>query len=146
MLRKLSYGAPGLALGIPAIPLLVYLPVLYADNLGLGLTAVGLTIFTARLVDVVTDPVIGIYCNQFGQPRSEKANYGCWLHNKRGFHNFSSISKPNFNYPIFTSMALSLVPRLDDNQYTLSDLGFRIWEKITKIALKLPLLEKYLSW
>ena len=27
MLRKLSYGAPGLALGIPAIPLLVYLPV-----------------------------------------------------------------------------------------------------------------------
>ena len=68
MLRKLSYGAPGLALGIPAIPLLVYLPVLYADNLGLGLTAVGLTIFIARLVDVVTDPVIGIYCNQFDNP------------------------------------------------------------------------------
>ncbi|PPR65536.1 MAG: putative symporter YjmB [Alphaproteobacteria bacterium MarineAlpha3_Bin7] len=68
MLRKLSYGAPGLALGIPAIPLLVYLPVLYADNLGLGLTAVGLTIFIARLVDVVTDPIIGIYCNQFDNP------------------------------------------------------------------------------
>ena len=72
MLRKLSYGAPGLALGIPAIPLLVYLPVLYADNLGLGLTAVGLTMFIARLVDVVTDPIIGIYCNQFDNPKGRR--------------------------------------------------------------------------
>ena len=53
----LLYGLPGLPLAILGIPLYVYLPPFYAEQLGVG--AVGLLLLAARLWDVVTDPVVG---------------------------------------------------------------------------------------
>lgn len=58
--RDVRYGAAGLALGMPTIPLLVHLPAVYAVGLGLGLTATGTALFVARALDVVSDPLIGI--------------------------------------------------------------------------------------
>jgi glycoside/pentoside/hexuronide:cation symporter, GPH family len=61
--RNLRYGGAGFALGLPTIPLLVHLPALYAEHIGLGLTATGLALFVARLFDIVTDPLIGVAAN-----------------------------------------------------------------------------------
>jgi len=58
--RDVRYGAAGLALGMPTIPLLVYLPAVYAEGLGLGLAATGMALFAARVLDVISDPLIGI--------------------------------------------------------------------------------------
>ena len=55
----LAYGALGLPLAALNLPLYVYLPAFYAEEIGLGLTTVGLVLFAARLLDTMTDPVIG---------------------------------------------------------------------------------------
>ena len=57
--HNIRYGSAAFVLGIPAIPLLVMLPPLYADTLGLGLTSTGIALFLARSFDVLSDPVIG---------------------------------------------------------------------------------------
>ena len=54
------YALPAFAFAIPTIPVYVYLPTLYAQELGLGLTATGLVLLLARGLDVLTDPPIGI--------------------------------------------------------------------------------------
>ena len=58
--RNVRYGAPAFALGMPTLPLLIYLPAIYAEQVGLGLTVTGIAIFIARLFDIITDPIIGI--------------------------------------------------------------------------------------
>ncbi len=56
-----SYAAPATPLALVGLPLAVYLPAIYADADGFGLTLglVGLMITLSRLTDVVTDPLIG---------------------------------------------------------------------------------------
>lgn len=56
----LVYGLPALALAIPTIPVYVQLPSFYATEIGLSLGAVGGALLAARLLDVVTDPLIGV--------------------------------------------------------------------------------------
>jgi len=57
--RLLAYGALGFPLAALNLPLYVYLPPFYAKELGLGLATVGTVLFAARLLDTVTDPLIG---------------------------------------------------------------------------------------
>ena len=54
-----AYGALGLPLAALNLPLYIYLPTFYARDIGLGLATVGFVLFLARLLDTVTDPVIG---------------------------------------------------------------------------------------
>ncbi len=55
----LAYGALALPLAALNLPLYVFLPTFWASELGVGLTAVGVALLAARLLDVVTDPLIG---------------------------------------------------------------------------------------
>ena len=50
------------------MPLYVYLPAFYAEDLGLGFAAVGVVLLVARLSDVVTDPLIGFLSDRFATP------------------------------------------------------------------------------
>lgn len=59
------YALPAFAFAMPTIPVYVYLPALYAQDYGLGLTTVGLALLLARALDVVTDPPIGIVSDRF---------------------------------------------------------------------------------
>ncbi len=56
-----SYGAPSQPLAMIALPLAVYLPAVYADSEGFGLSLgfVALVLALSRVFDGVTDPVIG---------------------------------------------------------------------------------------
>ena len=56
-----SYGAPALPLSMTTLPLAVYLPAVYADAEGFGLSLgfVSLMLMVTRVFDGVTDPVIG---------------------------------------------------------------------------------------
>ena len=56
-----SYGAPAVPLALVGLPMAVYLPPLYSDSEGFGLSLVlvGLIITLSRFTDVITDPVIG---------------------------------------------------------------------------------------
>ncbi|PKR50509.1 MFS transporter [Thalassospira marina] len=55
----LCYAAPALAAAIPTIPAHILLPSLYGDTLGLGLTLTGILFFIIRLIDMLTDPLVG---------------------------------------------------------------------------------------
>lgn len=61
--RVLAYGSVGLPLAMMGIPLYVYLPPLYAQQLGLGLSAVGMALMISRLWDVILDPIVGYYAD-----------------------------------------------------------------------------------
>ncbi len=71
--RLIFYALPALVLGLPTIPVFIYLPKYYAEDLGLGLTATGLALFLIRLFDVVSDPIVGLLSDRlptrFGRRR-----------------------------------------------------------------------------
>ncbi len=55
-----SYGLPALPLAALTLPITIFLPTFYADQIGLGLAATGLILLLARLMDVISDPIIGM--------------------------------------------------------------------------------------
>lgn len=54
-----AYGALGLPLAFAALPIYVHVPRLYASDVGLPLAMVGATLLLARVIDALTDPLIG---------------------------------------------------------------------------------------
>ena len=66
--QLLSYGAPALPLAALGLPLYVYLPAFYAEDVGLSLWMVGLLLWVARIFDVVTDPLIGTLSDKLDLP------------------------------------------------------------------------------
>ena len=61
----IAYALPALALAMPTIPAYVYLPTFYAETLGLGLATTGAVLLVARMLDVFTDPLVGIISDRF---------------------------------------------------------------------------------
>lgn len=55
-----AYAAPAVPLAFLGLPLYVYLPAHYAALPGIGLAAVGGVLLLARLIDLVTDPLVGL--------------------------------------------------------------------------------------
>ena len=62
--RNVRYGGTAFVLGMPTIPLLIHLPVIYAEVIGLGFTSTGIALFVARLLDVVSDPLVGLWSDR----------------------------------------------------------------------------------
>ena len=69
-----AYATPGFAVAFAALPLYLLTPQLYAGGLGLPLAAVGLVLMTTRLVDAITDPLIGRLID-----RTSGARFRRWL-------------------------------------------------------------------
>lgn len=66
--RLLAYSAPSLVTAVAALPMTLFVPAFYADDLGVPLAAVGLAIAGSRLLDVVTDPLIGAASDRLRVP------------------------------------------------------------------------------
>ena len=62
--RNFYYGSAAFALGMPTLPLMIHVPLIYAEKLGIGLVATGLALFLARIFDVISDPIIGMICDK----------------------------------------------------------------------------------
>jgi glycoside/pentoside/hexuronide:cation symporter, GPH family len=61
----LAYGCIALPLSTIGLPLSIYLAPFYAGELGLPLAALGTAMVLARLVDVVVDPMIGVFSDRW---------------------------------------------------------------------------------
>jgi GPH family glycoside/pentoside/hexuronide:cation symporter len=70
--RYWFYGLPGLPLAALGLPLYIYLPTFYAEQLGIGLAAVGIALLIARVSDVLTDPLIGMLSDWLPIPSRRK--------------------------------------------------------------------------
>lgn len=57
--KKIAYAAPAYALAIIGIPVYVYIPKFYTDVVGINVILMGYVLFSVRIFDAVTDPVIG---------------------------------------------------------------------------------------
>lgn len=66
----IRYGLPGFALAFAALPLYLLTPLLYAEQFGISLAAVGVVLMLTRLIDAVTDPWIGRLI--------DRSHYGYW--------------------------------------------------------------------
>ncbi|MEZ5588059.1 MAG: MFS transporter [Sedimenticolaceae bacterium] len=55
-----AYALPAVSLAFLGLPLYVYLPAHYAALPGVGLAAVGVVLLVARLLDLLTDPLVGL--------------------------------------------------------------------------------------
>ena len=67
-LRLAAYSAPSLVTSVAALPMALFVPAFYADDLGVPLAAVGVAIAASRLLDVVTDPLIGALSDRLRLP------------------------------------------------------------------------------
>lgn len=71
--KKIAYAAPAYALAIIGIPVYVYIPKFYTDVVGINVILLGYILFSVRLFDAFTDPVIGFLSDRtrtrFGRRR-----------------------------------------------------------------------------
>jgi len=58
-LHKVLYALPAGILSLPTIPVFILLPSYYAETMGLGLAVVGSAFLGLRLLDVISDPILG---------------------------------------------------------------------------------------
>ena len=58
--RYIAYGLPALPVAAFALPIYVYIPPFYAQELGISLAAIGTVLTLARIIDAFSWPVIGI--------------------------------------------------------------------------------------
>ena len=63
--KLLAYASPAIPIAAMGVPIAVYLPPFYAQDMGLGLTTVGLIFMLARFWDVITDPLLGALSDRF---------------------------------------------------------------------------------
>ncbi|MFO8085343.1 MAG: glycoside-pentoside-hexuronide (GPH):cation symporter [Desulfobacterales bacterium] len=57
--KKIAYAAPAYALAIIGIPVYVYIPKFYTDVVGINVILLGYILFSVRIFDAFTDPIIG---------------------------------------------------------------------------------------
>ena len=71
--RLSAFALPCLPLAALGLPLVVYLPEYYANDLGLNLSIVGATFMMVRIIDIMIDPFLGAamdrYRSRFGRFR-----------------------------------------------------------------------------
>ena len=71
--KKIAYAAPAFALAVVGIPVYVYIPKFYSDVIGINIAVLGYLLFSVRIFDAVTDPVIGFLSDRtqtrFGRRR-----------------------------------------------------------------------------
>ncbi len=63
--QLIAFAGPAVPMAAMGLPISVYLPQFYAEQMGLGLAAVGTIFLIARLWDVVTDPMMGVISDRF---------------------------------------------------------------------------------
>jgi glycoside/pentoside/hexuronide:cation symporter, GPH family len=56
----ISYGLPGLVTAIPTVPVFTLVPTFYAQDVGLGLALTGVMLFVGRVLDLISDPLVGL--------------------------------------------------------------------------------------
>jgi len=60
-----AFASPAAPISALGLPLVVYLPPFYADDMGIGLGLVGTVFMLTRFWDVVTDPLLGVLSDKF---------------------------------------------------------------------------------
>jgi Na+/melibiose symporter-like transporter len=96
--KILYYSLIALPLAIIGLPLYIYIPTFYTNDIGLDIAIVGLLIFIARLSDVFTDPFFGYLsdkCIQWFNSRKPLMILGSVIL----IYSFYNLINPNEEFP-----------------------------------------------
>ncbi len=63
--QRFSYAALNLPTSAAGMPMFIFILPFYADDLGMGLSLVGIVFFLGRFIDILTDPVMGVLIDKF---------------------------------------------------------------------------------
>lgn len=63
--QVIAYGLPALPLAVLTLPFYILLPSFYARDLGLPLAAVGSVLLLVRILDALSDPLIGVLADRW---------------------------------------------------------------------------------
>ncbi len=63
--RLVAYALPAVPLAALTLPLYSFIPIFYAESLGLSLAAIGVTLFYVRVFDAFNDPLFGWLSDRF---------------------------------------------------------------------------------
>ena len=65
LFQRLSFTALNFPTSAAGMPMFIFILPFYADDLGLGLSIVGIIFFLGRFTDILTDPVMGVLIDKF---------------------------------------------------------------------------------
>ena len=65
LFQRLSFTALNFPSSAAGMPMFIFILPFYADDLGLGLSLVGILFFLGRFTDILTDPVMGVLIDKF---------------------------------------------------------------------------------
>lgn len=57
--KRIFYCSPAFAFAIPTFPVMILLPAIYVENYSLSLSQIGIVLFLAKIIDVISDPLMG---------------------------------------------------------------------------------------
>jgi GPH family glycoside/pentoside/hexuronide:cation symporter len=72
---KFAYALPAFALAVVGIPVYVYIPKFYTDVVGINITILGYLLFSVRIFDAITDPVLGFLSDKTRTPFGRRRPY-----------------------------------------------------------------------
>lgn len=126
------YGLPHLTHAIVTLPMALFIPSFYADELGLPMAQVGVAIAISRFLDLLADPAIGIFSDRLRTRWGRRKPWlacGTPLLILSAWMLFVPGKSPSVYYLFFWSCLLYLA-------YTIADLPYKAWgaELSTKYA------------
>ena len=125
------YGALSLPIAMGGFALVTYIPTFYAVELGFGLGLVGAIFVFGRILDVITDPIIGYLSDKTNTPLGPRRPWMIIfmpLFCLAAWALFIPVSQPNLLYLIIASAAYFLFYTALDVPY--SSVGLEISEHI----------------
>ena len=63
-IKEIFYCFPAFAFAIPTFPVMILLPALYVEEYGISVAMIGIVIFLAKIIDIISDPIMGWICDK----------------------------------------------------------------------------------
>ncbi|PLY11462.1 MAG: MFS transporter [Arcobacter sp.] len=64
-IAKIAYGTLAIPIAFLGLPIYIYLPNFYVNEIGLNVALVGIALFLSRLLDMISDPFIGLISDKY---------------------------------------------------------------------------------
>ena len=68
-MRNIIYAFPSFAFSIPTFPVMIMLPAFFSEVHGFEISVIGIIIFLSKLIDIITDPLVGWFNDKNFLPR-----------------------------------------------------------------------------
>ncbi len=126
-MRFLIYCSPAFAFAIPTFPVMILLPALYAEKYSLSIASVGAAIFLGKIIDIISDPLMGWITDKGFMKRKSLILIGSIMSGLALYLLFVPIINPNFFYLLvcisilYTGWTVFQVPYLSFGYDLVSD-------------------------